>query len=47
MGLGNVDPKYEEWNNVVSEFNQLLWHQHSEAAYQIEHDPEDEDEQQQ
>ena len=39
MGLGNVDPKYEEWYNVVSEFDQLLWDQRREAACQIEQNP--------
>ena len=39
MGFGNVDPKYEEWDNVVSEFDQLLWDQHCKAARQIEQNP--------
>lgn len=39
VGLWNVDPEYEEWNNVVSKFNQLLWYQCSEAACKVEHNP--------
>lgn len=39
MGLGNVDPKYQEWNDVVSEFDQLLWYQHCETTCQIEENP--------